>query len=214
MSGKILLLRHGETDWKFRGRLQGVAPVPINEHGRNQSKMLADHLVREHEELEGIYASNLRRAQETAQIIHTMFDEEPSFVTEEALQALDWGVWQGMPLGFILNEEPRFDFNENGEDALDIRPKKGESLNELKARIQPYWRKFCTMVAQEDSDYPYVVVTHSQPLNAIMADFADESYYELVKGFDHDPIEVGTVVVDDEGEVQSFEKPNPPWNTI
>lgn len=214
MAGRILLLRHGETNWKFRGRLQGLAPVALNDHGREQSKMLADYLQRQYQALEGVYTSDLRRAKETAVIVHGAFDEEPDLVVEETLQEIDWGVWQGMQLGYIIENYPEFDFNENGRDVMDVAPKHGESLNEVKHRTLPYWQRFREMVGSEDSDHPYVMVTHSQPISAIMADVTDKSYFELVKNYNHEPIETAEVVVDDDGEIVSFEDPEPPWNTV
>ena len=65
----LLLVRHGETDWNAEGRLQGQTDRPLNDFGRRQARALADGLAGER--LEAIYASDLARARETAEILGT-----------------------------------------------------------------------------------------------------------------------------------------------
>jgi broad specificity phosphatase PhoE len=64
---RLLLVRHGETDWNAEGRLQGQTDRPLNDFGRRQARQLAEQL--ESEELEAIYSSDLARARETAKIV-------------------------------------------------------------------------------------------------------------------------------------------------
>jgi probable phosphoglycerate mutase len=64
---ELLIARHGETEWNRERRWQGHADPPLNELGRTQARELAQALAREG--LEAIYASDLRRAYETAEIV-------------------------------------------------------------------------------------------------------------------------------------------------
>jgi probable phosphoglycerate mutase len=41
---RILLARHGETEWNRVGRWQGQADPPLNDLGRRQAKELAERL--------------------------------------------------------------------------------------------------------------------------------------------------------------------------
>ena len=63
----LLLVRYGETDWNAVGRLQGHTDRPLSDYGREQARRLADELAEE--EFEAIYASDLARARETAEIV-------------------------------------------------------------------------------------------------------------------------------------------------
>jgi broad specificity phosphatase PhoE len=88
----LLLVRHGETDWNAEGRLQGHTDRPLSDYGRAQARRLADDL--EGEELEAIYASDLARARETAEIAGERLGL--SVVLDPDLREKDWGNWEGL----------------------------------------------------------------------------------------------------------------------
>jgi len=64
---RLLLIRHGVTEWNDGGRLMGRMPIGLAPHGRTQIERLAASLAAE--PLEAIVASPQRRTQETAEII-------------------------------------------------------------------------------------------------------------------------------------------------
>lgn len=64
---KLLVFRHGETDWNAEGRFQGHIDVPMNARGREQARALIEPLRAQGVEL--ILSSDLSRAHETARII-------------------------------------------------------------------------------------------------------------------------------------------------
>jgi uncharacterized phosphatase len=63
----LYLVRHGETDWNAQRRIQGTTDIPLNAMGRGQAAATGALLARR--EWDGIYASPLSRAMETAEII-------------------------------------------------------------------------------------------------------------------------------------------------
>jgi broad specificity phosphatase PhoE len=89
---RLLLVRHGETDWNAEGRLQGQTDRPLSELGRRQARRLAEDLPRE--QLEAIYSSDLARARETAEIV----GERVGLPVEldPNLREKDWGTWEGL----------------------------------------------------------------------------------------------------------------------
>ena len=89
---KLLLVRHGETDWNAEGRLQGQTDRPLSDYGRRQAQQLADELGSE--EFEAIYSSDLIRARETAEIIARRL--ELPVKLDPDLREKDWGTWEGL----------------------------------------------------------------------------------------------------------------------
>jgi broad specificity phosphatase PhoE len=89
---ELLLVRHGETDWNAEGRLQGHTDRPLSDYGREQARRLADEL--EGEELDAIYASDLLRARETAEIVGGRLGLPVELDAD--LREKDWGNWEGL----------------------------------------------------------------------------------------------------------------------
>jgi probable phosphoglycerate mutase len=88
----LLLVRHGETDWNADGRLQGQTDRPLSEYGRRQARQLADELA--DEDFEAIYASDLSRARETAEIVGERLGLPVAL--DPDLREKDWGTWEGL----------------------------------------------------------------------------------------------------------------------
>ena len=89
---KVILARHGETDWNASARIQGKSDIPLNGRGRAQARELAA-AVQRLGTVEVIYASPLARALETAQIIGRALGLEPA--PAAALTELNFGDWEG-----------------------------------------------------------------------------------------------------------------------
>ena len=103
----LLLVRHGETDWNAEGRLQGHTDRPLNDFGRRQARRLADELAAE--EFDAIYASDLARARETAEIVGEHL--RLPVLLDPDLREKDWGNWEG------LTSTERFGIELVGESA-------------------------------------------------------------------------------------------------
>jgi probable phosphoglycerate mutase len=88
----LLLVRHGETDWNADGLLQGHTDRPLSDFGRRQARQLAEEL--EGEPFDAIYASDLARARETAEIAGERLGLP--VVLDPDLREKDWGTWEGL----------------------------------------------------------------------------------------------------------------------
>src|SRR5579884_1391455 len=88
----LLLVRHGETDWNAEGRLQGHTDRPLSDFGRRQAKELAERLSGER--VDAIYASDLARARETAEIVGERLGLP--VVIDPDLREKNWGSWEGL----------------------------------------------------------------------------------------------------------------------
>jgi broad specificity phosphatase PhoE len=86
------LLRHGQTDWNIDLRLQGSTDIPLNETGKAQALVAAQHLRRE--DWDVIIASPLSRAKDTADIVGAML-AMPVVVVPELIER-SFGVAEGI----------------------------------------------------------------------------------------------------------------------
>lgn len=63
---RFLLIRHGQTSWNTAHRMQGHADIPLNDVGHAQAKAMAEQLSASDHTIKGVYASDLKRAVDTA----------------------------------------------------------------------------------------------------------------------------------------------------
>lgn len=97
---QLCLVRHGETDWNYRGLVQGSTDIPLNERGYSQAAAVGDYLSQNHWDY--LYASPLSRAYNTAVIIgeHVGISE---ISTDPRLQERHFGEAEGMEV--VLRKE-------------------------------------------------------------------------------------------------------------
>jgi len=127
---RILLIRHGETDFNLTHRFQGRIDIPLNKEGQDQAQALA--LALKDESLTAIHSSPLIRAMETAQSIKAFHPSTP-FFKEEGLSEMDLGEFDGMQAeGWSLQHQ---DFYKTWRsDPSRLRMPGGESLREVQIR--------------------------------------------------------------------------------
>ncbi len=127
---RLVLIRHGETDWNVEGRYQGQADPPLNARGLEQARRTAESL--RGVGLEVLYSSPLRRAAQTAAIIAETLGLEVRF--EPRLMEIHLGVWQSRLTEAIRKAYPAL-FLQWGRDPWGTRIPEGESLREVRARV-------------------------------------------------------------------------------
>jgi len=127
---RILLVRHGETDWNRKRRFQGRSDIPLNQAGRDQAQALARALKTE--TLVAIHSSPLARARETASLIGVFHPHTPLF--EEAdLTEMDLGEFDGVEAQSWAARYP--DFRKAWQEApASVKMPGGESLLDVQAR--------------------------------------------------------------------------------
>jgi probable phosphoglycerate mutase len=93
---RLLLWRHGRTEWNASGRFQGQLDPPLDEVGRNQAVLAAPHLVAAGLEPEGtvVVSSDLSRAAETAATLVALLGVPLLF--DARLREHGMGVWEGL----------------------------------------------------------------------------------------------------------------------
>lgn len=90
MARRLILLRHGQTDYNATGRMQGQMDTHLSDLGRQQAQRTADELSRW--DIRRVVTSDLSRAAETAGLIAAPHGLTP--VLDDRLRETHLGAWQ------------------------------------------------------------------------------------------------------------------------
>lgn len=128
-ANRIILWRHGRTEYNRQQRFQGQIDIPLDDVGRGQAKSAATHLALE--EPSAIISSDLSRAAETAQALADRVGLQVEL--DAGLREIDAGAWEGLTRPEILAQWPE-DYHawRRGEF---IRVGGGETRPELADRV-------------------------------------------------------------------------------
>lgn len=89
---RLVLVRHGQTEYNREGRLQGQVDIPLNEGGTRQAAVLAATVAENPPDL--IVSSPLERAFDTAQILATSCGLDVE--TDAEFLERGFGQWEGL----------------------------------------------------------------------------------------------------------------------
>ena len=157
---RLILVRHGETDWNRESRLQGHLPTLLNARGRHEAKLLARRISEE--QPNRLYSSDLPRAMETAEMIAEATGLEIMAAPE--LREAHFGKWEGKTYAEVQDESPG-NFNAWVESDFRQAPPGGESAGELRERIIA----FLAEVALQHPNETSVLVSHGGPCKYAIA---------------------------------------------
>ena len=173
--GQIIFLRHGQaknnTDRVLAGRTAGI---PLTDLGIKQAQHTAQ-LVK-NMNISAIYSSPIQRAKHTAEIVgkHNSLDVE----IDDRLIELDMGKFTGMPYDEIFSSHGNvFMKFYNGE--LEIAHNGVETFSEVKKRV----KGIVDHVIEEHPDENVVLVTHMDPIKAMLStiiDLSPTNLFELI----------------------------------
>jgi probable phosphoglycerate mutase len=169
----ILLVRHGETDWNRDQRVQGQSDPPLNELGREQSRELAATLAGER--VDAIYASDLRRARETAEILAAELGLP--VVVDPDLRELDFGDWEGSTIDELTAQFP--DAVERWRSGDEVPWDGGETREAMAERVRSAVRR---LAAIHDGGR-ILLVAHGGPVRVLLMDAEGLAFPEQRREF-------------------------------
>ena len=144
-TSRLLVVRHGQSEWNALRRWQGRADIELTEEGERQAHRAAEVLGTFHL----IAASSLRRARRTAEIIASRHGVD-EVVVDERLRECDVGPWQGLTYSQIEEGWP-------GWVRAGRQPDGFEPNHEVVARMSAAFRDLVAMAGGDD----VLVVSHS-----------------------------------------------------
>jgi broad specificity phosphatase PhoE len=147
---RIVLIRHGQTEWNRIERFRGRIDVPLNEEGHRQAQAVARRLSSWH--IDGVYSSPLARALQTAEPIGEACKRSISLL--EGITDIDYGSWAGLSPEEAASQHPEL-FKTWVEDPQLIHFPGGESLEQVESRAlaaldevcSTHWGKTTAMVS-------------------------------------------------------------------
>ena len=161
---RLILIRHGQTEWNREYRVQGQADPPLNETGKAQAEAIARAL--QHEPIRAIYSSPLSRALDTALAINRF--HAVAVLPHEGLKELNVGETDGIYFPDLPMHYPDF-FAQWKTSAASVRWPGGETLPELQDRV---WRAVCEITAQT-IEGSVVITSHLFALTSLLCKVLD-----------------------------------------
>ena len=152
---KLIIIRHGETEWNLQNRAIGQLDSPLTPKGIWQAYAIADRLRRL--SFTTLYSSDLGRAAQTANIIASICGKKVIFDSE--LREWNMGVFQGLTVSEMHEKFPK-ERQDYERICFEYTIPEGESLRQLRQRSF----RVLTALAKLHLEDNVVVVTHGTVL--------------------------------------------------
>ena len=155
----VLLARHGQTNDNLEPiRVQGFTNTPLNDTGRRQAAELGDRLAGAG--IRSLYASDLSRAAETAEIVGARIGLSPTL--DARLREADRGEWEGYRFIDVEKADPEgyAAWRRAGET---FRFPGGESLRDQLDRVLA-----CLVDVHANAELPALVVCHGGSIRVML----------------------------------------------
>ena len=164
MTSKLVIVRHGQSQWNLENRFTGWIDIDLSpkgiEEAHNAGKKLAGY------KFDIAFTSALTRAQRTLDIILEEIGQKSIPVEKDkALNERMYGDLQG-----LNKDETREKFGADQvhiwRRSYDVAPPNGESLKDTAARVMPYWED--KIVPHLKKDKSVLISAHGNSLRALV----------------------------------------------
>jgi 2,3-bisphosphoglycerate-dependent phosphoglycerate mutase len=174
---KLVLVRHGQSQWNLENKFTGWVDVPLSAHGYEEAR-------RAGRELKGItfqqgFTSKLVRAQETLRIIlEEIGQTNLPIIQDEAINERHYGDLQGLNKAETAKKY--------GDEQVhiwrrsyDVAPPKGESLKDTAARSIPYFNAQILPLVKAGKNV--IVAAHGNSLRSIVMELDHLTQEQVLK---------------------------------
>jgi 2,3-bisphosphoglycerate-dependent phosphoglycerate mutase len=187
---KLILLRHGESQWNLENRFTGWTDVSLTNTGVAEATFSGEQLSKMNIEIKSVYTSILNRATETADIVTNIikFPKE-NIQYDWRLNERHYGELQGLNKSETAEKygedqvhiwrrsydipPPLLDINDERHPKFDDKFKaingdlpSGESLKNVLNRLNPFWKDYIAYLKENFGNH--LIVAHSNSLRAIV----------------------------------------------
>ena len=169
---KLILLRHGQSQWNLENRFTGWKNVPLTEKGEAEAKKAGELIKKHNISIDRVFSSVLEIANRTAEIaikkaeLNNLLENNKIIMTSsEKLNERDYGDLVG------LNKQETAD--KFGKDQVhiwrrsyDTPPPNGESLKDVVERVSPYFKENIKPLIDKGENI--LIAAHGNSLRAMM----------------------------------------------
>lgn len=155
---RLILVRHGETDWNKEKRYQGSIDRKLSFEGRKNIGRIASEI--KSFKIDFVYTSALTRARQSGRILAVKIGVKPRM--DKRLNELNFGRWEGKTAAELLAEKDKsFLAWSRGKWTT---PKGGESLQSLRRRV----RDFLKDGLKKHFGKTVLIVSHGGPIRMMI----------------------------------------------
>lgn len=163
---KLILIRHGDTDYTLNKRYCGQRNTPLNKRGIAQAKRLRKKL--KGLRIDKVYSSDLKRAYQTAEIVF----KGKRIVKRRGLREIDFGRFCGLSFQESTKLYPAV-YNLWMNNPIDAKIPEGESVKTFAKRVLKTFKK----IFKQNRKKVVAIVSHGGPIRVMLL-------YLLGLGFD------------------------------
>ncbi len=165
---KLVLVRHGESQWNLENRFTGWIDVPLSEKGVTEAKAAGEKIKKENIHFDIAYTSALKRAQDTLTLmLEKLGQQDLPVEKDQALNERHYGDLQG-----LNKAETAKKFGDAQvkiwRRSYDVAPPGGESLKDTAARTLPYFQ--ANIMPDIKKGLNVLVAAHGNSLRSIVMD--------------------------------------------
>ncbi len=179
MSGTLVLVRHGQSEWNLKNLFTGWRDVDLTPLGHEEAQEAGRKLAARGLKFDIAFTSALMRAQKTCQyILDAVGQHELTTVRDQALNERDYGDLSG-----LNKDDARAKWGEEQvhvwRRSYAVAPPGGESLRDTGARVWPYYMH--TIQPHVLRGETVLVAAHGNSLRALIMALEGLSGDEVVK---------------------------------
>ena len=199
---KLILLRHGESEWNLLNKFTGWTDIGLTDNGINEAQFSGKQILKENISINTLYTSLLVRATQTANIVSDIIGFNKNNIQYNwrlnerhygALQGLNksetaakygedqvhiWRRSYDIPPPLLSEDDERHPkFNKKFKE-IDGHLPVGESLKEVINRLNPFWDQYLKNIKNNIGNH--LIIAHSNSLRAIVKILDQLSNEEII----------------------------------
>jgi 2,3-bisphosphoglycerate-dependent phosphoglycerate mutase len=174
---RLILLRHGESQWNLENRFTGWVDVPLSPRGIQEATHAGEKL--RSFKFDRAFTSVLARANETLRLVlETISQTDIPIEKDKALNERMYGELQG-----LNKDETAKKYGEAQvkiwRRSYDVRPPGGESLKDTAERVLPYYERTIKPYLQKGDTI--LVAAHGNSLRALIMELEQLSQEQVLE---------------------------------